>query len=284
MADPRRCPSAGGVPGLRGGQATTAQDRQVTRLQRSVSSGSSDMTWCWLRCCRSPATIRSVTRRQSMISPICSSGTPRMWYIAEGSKTFSPSSRRWSFQRWKTVCGSALCSSRRKLVPLWLFDRKKAASVAAPMAMWLGCPKIPSGPKVATTVGCSSSRIWPTAFWSAGRAGPGRRRHRGIRATHGDPATDRPLARRPRPPACGFARATLGWRESPEDISRPAVGGVDQDEAETGVIGMQRHSSSRPVGVVVGMCNNHRKLRPSDVTESILPDARGRRRSGRDPA
>ena len=108
MADPRRCPSAGGVPGLRGGQATTAQDRQVTRLQRSVSSGSSDMTWCWLRCCWSPATIRSVTRRQSMISPICSSGTPRMWYIAEGSKTFSPSSRRWSFQRWKTVCGSAV--------------------------------------------------------------------------------------------------------------------------------------------------------------------------------
>ncbi len=127
------------------------------------SVGSSDITCSWLLCSLRPATMRLAASRQLTTIPICSSGTPRMWYVCVGSKVNSPSSARWRFQRSNTDCGTAPCASRRKPDLVSERSRAKASSVAAPIAMWSGCPKMPSGPNVTTTAGSSSSRICATA-------------------------------------------------------------------------------------------------------------------------
>ena len=56
---------------------------------------------------------------------------------------------------------------RLNAVPAVLAWRANAASVAAPIVMWSGWAKMPSGPNVPTTVGCSSSRIAATTSTSS---------------------------------------------------------------------------------------------------------------------
>ena len=133
-------------------------------------------------------------------------GTP-----ASGRRCRARARRARRFHRSNTDCGTAPCTSRWKPDPLRERRRAKASSVAAPIAMWSGCPKMPSGPNVTTTAGSSSSRIRATAETTSSKG------------TSATPPSGRPSHswRSGTRPSARHAASSSPWRMDPS-VSRVA--------------------------------------------------------------